>query len=365
MKKTFSFCLIILLLLCITPAKSQNLAIFSDYLNHVFIFDDGEIKHVEHLPVRSYKVGNNAIAYEDNAGTFKIYHNNYLHTASNFVSEYIVTNNLIAFRMNKQLSVFDNGSIRTLGISAPHWTVNEDVVVWYDDLDKKLNAYYQEEIFELDDALAAQEISEFQAGKNLIVYTDTRNNVNIFYKGEIFDVFFKDRKKSIKAGKDIAAFVEDPMNNFQVFYKGEFIEIESFEPLSYLVSDEFVVYEDHSNYLKIFSDYEVTTISFYSPNFYEAKDQLVVYGVQNYFKVYYNGNEYTLENFIPEKYFFNNNVVVYLDQHGNLKYFQDGKTEIISYESLTDFELQGNCVKYSFGVRSENIYSNGRTYKND
>ena len=50
---------------------------------------------------------------------------------------------------------------------------------------------------------------------------------------------------------------------------------------------------------------------------------------------------------------------------GNLKYFDGNKTEIISYEKVTDFELTGDAVRYSFGVKSENIYYEGKTYKNE
>ena len=345
--------------------ESQNLAILSDYLNRVLIFDNGEMKQVEHLPIRSYQTGNNSIAYEDNLGSLKIYHNNYTFNASNFVSEYRVTNNLIAFRLNRQLKVFDNGNIKTMGVSVPYWEVNDDVLVWFDDLDRKLNVYYGHKVFELDDALASDDLKDFQTGKNTVVFTDSRNNVNIFYQGEIFEVFYKDRAKSIKAGQDIVAFVEEPMNNFQIFYKGDFYEVEPFEPISYQVADGILAYVDNSNYLKVFYNYKFSTISMHSPNFYHAVDKLIVYGVQNYFKVYYDGKEYTLENFIPNQYLVKNNVVVYTDQHGNLKYFKEGKTEVISYEHLTGFELQGSCVKYSFGVRSENIYSKGKTYRND
>lgn len=364
MKKSLSITIILLVFIVLT-STSQNIAILSDYLNRVLIFDDGDMRQIEHLPIRSFQTGNHAVAYEDNTGTFKIYHNNYTHTVSNFVTEYVVTNNLITFRLNRQLKVFDNGNIRNLGVSIPYWEANEDVVVWYDDLDKMLRAYYNGEIFDLDDGLASGALREFKTGKNTIVYTDSRNNINIFYKGEVYEVCFKDRSKSIMPGQDIVAFVEDPMENFQVFYRGEFLEIEPFKPISYKLADGFVAYVDNSNYLKVFSDYSVETVSLHNPVFYEVKDQLMVYAVQNYFRVFYNGRVHNLESFIPNKYIMNNNVVVYLDQSGNLKFFQDGKTEIISYESLSDFELQGNCVLYKFGVRSENIFCNGRSYKND
>ncbi|NLA23894.1 MAG: hypothetical protein GX879_02905, partial [Bacteroidales bacterium] len=69
--------------------KAQNLSIYSDYLDRVYVFDNGQTKQIEHLPIKSYKIGDNAIAYEDNTGNFKVYQNNYLHKISSFVNEYI------------------------------------------------------------------------------------------------------------------------------------------------------------------------------------------------------------------------------------------------------------------------------------
>ena len=91
----------------------------------------------------------------------------------------------------------------------------------------------------------------------------------------------------------------------------------------------------------------------------------MVFGEQHYFKAYVDGKIYTLESYIPESYAINNKSVAYLDQMGNLKYFDGTKTEIISYEKVTGFDLTGDAVRYVFGVKSENIYYKGKTYKND
>ncbi|MDD2635004.1 MAG: hypothetical protein PHW82_05845 [Bacteroidales bacterium] len=365
LRKINVLCIIILASILVTQLHSQNISFFYDYLNNVEIFDNGNIKQIEHLPLKTYQVGNNSLAYEDNAGNFKIYHNHYLHNVSNFVSAYYTSNNLIGFNMNTQLKVFDEGAQKNLSINMKEYFVNDDVIVWFDDFEKMLKAYYKKEIYELDDALATGTMNKVILGKNIVAFVDSKNYMNVFYEGIIDQICFAERVKSIAAGRDIIAFVEEPVNNFQVYYFGEFIEIEDFEPISYKTGDRFVAFIDANNYLKVFSNYKTQTISFDKPDFYEIKDELMVFGVQNYFKVYYNGKVFTLESYIPDDYKMNNNVLGYVDQMGNLKFFDGEKTTTISYESIIDFQIHGSLIKYKFGVNSEQIYYNGKTYKND
>lgn len=345
--------------------KAQNMSLYSDYLDKIFVFNNGNSRQIEHLPLKSYQIGNHAIAYQDNAGNFKVFQNNYLHSVSSFVSEYKVTDNLVIYRMNSQLKVFDNGQNKNLCTTVNAFTGNDDVVIYFDDLQYKLMAYYNSEFFELDDALSRDSLEDFLCGENTIVYRDSKDYYHIFYKGEIFDLPYYERIKSYKAGRDIVAFVEEPMNNFQVFYDNEIFELESFEPVSYECGDGLLAYTNSDNYLRVFSNGKVATLSFDKPGFFEVVDEMVIFSVQNDFKVFVNGQTYTLENYIPEKYLANNQVVVYTDDRGYLKFFENGVSKIISYEKITGFELHGNSVRYSFGVHSENIYSKGKTTTNN
>ena len=45
---------------------SQNLAAFTNYKKNFIIFDKGQTKQVEFLPVKSYKIGGNAVAFITN-----------------------------------------------------------------------------------------------------------------------------------------------------------------------------------------------------------------------------------------------------------------------------------------------------------
>lgn len=323
------------------------------------------MKQIEHLPFKSYTATNTCLAYEDNAGNLKIYHNNYVHSASNFISDYKATDNLVAFRMNTQLKVFDNGSIKNLSVNITDYYVGDDVVVWFDDFEKRLKVYYGQETFEIDDALATGEMSPVKVGENTVAFVDSKDYMNIFYEGIVDQVCYADRVKSMELGRDIVVWVEEPVNNFQAYYFGEFIELESFEPMSYKAGDMFVAYVDANSYLKVFRNYKTETISFDNPDFYDVADEIMVFGEKNYFKLYYDGKIITLDSHIPSDYKINNNVVAWVDQMGNLKFFDGVETKTISYENISDFELHGNIVKYTFGVNSENLYHKGTTYKND
>lgn len=346
-------------------AGAQYISFLSDYLNNVQVFSDGKLKQTEHLPLKSYIVSNNMLAYEDNAGNFKIFYNHYLHQVSSFASSYKVSDNLAALSMNTQLKVFDDGTVKNLTINLSDYYLGDDVVVWYDDYDKMLKAYYNKEVYDLDDALASDTMGAVTVGENIVAFVDSQGYMNVFYNGETESLCFGERVKSLSAGRDIVAFVEEPVNNFQIYYFGDLSELENFEPVSYKTGDCFVAYVDANNYLKVFYNFKKETVSFDEPDFYETTDELMVFGVQNYFKVWVNGQVYTLESYIPDDYKMNNNVVAWIDQLGNLKFFDGEKTETISYEKVTGFEVHGSIVKYTFGVNSEHIYSKGKTYKND
>ncbi|MDD3740862.1 MAG: hypothetical protein PHH30_06440 [Bacteroidales bacterium] len=365
-KSIFKLCLLSIMgIFWAFSVQSQDISFFNDYLNNVEIFSAGDTKQIEHLPLKSYSVGNNMLAYEDNSGNLKIYYNHYLHQISSFTSSYKTSDNLAAIKMNTQLKVFDDGSIKSLTINLTDYFLGDDILVWFDDYEKRLKAYYNKEIYDLDDALATGTMNEVTIGENIVAFVDSQGYLNVFYDGNIERICFSERVKSISAGRDIIVFVEEPVNNFQAFYFGDLIDLEGFEPVSFKTGDQFVAYVDVNNYLKVFYDFSTETVSFDVPDFYETNDELMVFSVQNYFKIWHKGKIFTLESYIPQDYKMNNNVLAYIDQLGNLKFFNGETVETISYEKVTSFEIHGSIVKYSFGVNSEHIYYQGKTYKND
>lgn len=352
-------------LLFFYSASSQDLAIYTDYLDKVQLFDNGKFREIEHLPLKSYQIGNNSLAYEDNSENFKIYYKDYIFNINSFVTDYKVTDNLVAYNMNKQLNVFDKGKKEMLALITGRFEAGDDLIAFFDQQDEIFKVYYKGNVINLDDALASDEITEFSTGENTLVYLDSENYLNIFYNGEIYELLYKERAKSYKTGRDIVAFVESPMNHFQVFYKGEFYQLEQFEPQSYKIGDGFVAYIDSNDYLKIFINGEIKTVSFDAPGMYKTEDNLLIYTVQGYFKVYWNNQTYTLENYIPSNYVYDMDVIAYEDEQGYLKVFDRGNTQTISYENITTLKCHGHTVYYSYGVKSNEIYYHGEVYSGE
>ncbi|MDA3909996.1 MAG: hypothetical protein PF448_01400 [Bacteroidales bacterium] len=359
------FILLIIALLGVNFLNAQQLALYNDYLDNVQIFDGGKFQELEHLPLTSYQIGNNAIGYEDNASSFKVYYNHYSFKVSEFVSDYTVTDNLIVFNLNNQLKVFDNGDTKTLAIHAGEYRVGDDLIAFYDKQKFLLNVYYQGEIIPLDDVLASEAEPEFIVGENTLVYKDAQGYLHIFYRGELFELLYAERAKDYKAGRDIVAFVETPVDNFQAFYGGEFIQLEDFEPKSFKMGDGFVAYIDSNDYLKLFDGTETQTISFDAPEEYDVTDELLVFHVQNYFKVHWRGKTYTLESHIPESYKMDQNILAYIDEQGYLKVFDRGTKQTLSYEAINEYDCHGNTVFYNYGINSNDIYYDGEVYSGD
>ena len=344
---------------------AQQLAVYNDYLNKVQLFDGGNFKEIEHLPLTSYQIGNNALAYEDNASSFKIYYNRYVFNISDFVSSYTATDNLIAFNLNSQLKVFDKGNTKTLTVRSGEYKTGDELIAFYDNQNHIFKVYFRGEIIELDDILTSEDDPEFEVGENTLVYKDTQGYLHIFYDGNVYDLLFGERTKEYKTGRDIVAFVETPINNFQAFYAGEFVELKSFEPKSFKMGDGFVAYIDSNDYLKLFNGEEVITVSFDAPDMYEVADELLVFTVQNYFKVFWRGKVYTLESHIPESFEMDHNILAYIDERGYLKVFDRGVQKTLSYEQINEFKCHGNTVYYSYGVKSNDIYYNGEIYSGE
>ncbi|MDA3820507.1 MAG: hypothetical protein PF590_08625 [Candidatus Delongbacteria bacterium] len=139
---------------------SQDLAIYTDYLSKVQLFEGGEFKELEHLPLNSYQIGNECLGYEDNSENFKIYYNHYTFEINSFVSNYIVTDHLVAYNLNNQLKVFDSGDKITLSVYTDLYATGDELVAFFDKQNKIFKVYYNGEIIELDDALAGDEITE-------------------------------------------------------------------------------------------------------------------------------------------------------------------------------------------------------------
>ncbi len=360
--KKFS-CLVFLLFICIHEFQlsAQDVTAYTDYKGNLQVFDKGLLREIEYLPVSSYKVGGNAIAYIDHKNDFNIYYDGQkfpLLNAAQF--SYFVTDNLVAFKVGSVLYAFDKGEKKTLCYYTSIFAVNDSILVFFDDSQSSLNFYYNGSIVTAEDQFLDKPKS-IKTGANLVAWVNQSNQFNVFYQGRTFEL---DNIKPIsyEAGRDIVAYVDDYERRFKIFYKGDTAQAEEFIPDSFKVGFGMVAYVDNLGTFRVFSDGATRKILSDRPDFFQVKGNIVVYSYNNSFNVFYNNEIYELQNHAPADFQLGNMGLSWIDDSGRLMLFHKGKISTVSYEIIKKYFLNGNVLKYEVGNNTVYVFYNGKNY---
>lgn len=352
------------LLLCSQPLFAQNIAAFTDYQKNFWIFDEGKFRQWEFQPILSSQTGDKCIAYETNGNHFKIYYNHIDYDISAMIRSYQVTDNLVTYTVGSQLYVFENGIKKNLSRFVSNYITGDSIVAFYDSEKYYLQVYYGGKIITVADGIVSGESSQFLAGCNLMAFKDAYHNFLVFYQNQIYNLIRTELDINAKLGRNILAFIDPNTDYLRAFYKGDVIDIESFNPKSFQVGYEKIAYVDNTENFKIFDNGEIYTICSFIPDSYTLKDNMLVYHQQGQLWAYINGESVMIENYIPSSYEISDNLIVYLDQNGYLKVFENGKSQVLSYEKINQYAVLRKIVIFNEGMNTTKIYYQGETYSN-
>ena len=345
-----------------TQAFSQGLAAYTDFRDHFYVFDNGNFRQLEHLPVMSFKVGKWCVAYRRNNGALMVYHNGQKRELSRVVRDYRVTEGLLVYTYNDNLFVYDGREKKNLTMNAPYYKADEDMVAYYDQIDKMFKAYYKGSVFDVESALSTPPVSNFEVGDNILAYVDPNDYLNAFFEGSTQRLMLLQGRPLYKADKNIVAYYDVSRSVFKLHHVFGKRELGFFRPESFKLTDNRVIYVDNTGNFMVYENDEVRTLSTNTPEFYMAHDSILVYEEQNYFKVYYDGRIYTLENFIPSQIKYGYNTLAYLNERNHLRVFRNGRVKTVSYEPVNSFEVYWDVVWYNVGVNSNKVYYKGKVY---
>ena len=340
---------------------AQNLSAFTDYRNYLQAFDDGQTLQVEYLPVRSYKIGGNAIAYVDNRNDFRIFYKGKSYMQVNAADfNYRVSNNLVSYNVGSVLYVFDEGEKKILSYYSGQTYLNDSLLVYYDDSKYTMFIYYNSREAELENSFL-QPPRSVKTGANTVAWINQSGYFNIFYQGKVTQLD-NITPISFEAGQDIIAYVDDYTRNFHVFYHGDTARAEELAPESYALGYGIMAYNDADGNFRVFFDGKTQRLLSQKPEFYSVKGNVVVYAFNNMFNVWYNGTVTTLENYTPRDYQVGINGVAWIDESGRLKYFDRGTVYTASYELIKKYLLTGNVLKFEVGNNTVGIFYKGKSW---
>ena len=342
-------------------AKGQALSAYTDYRGYLQVFDRGMFYQAEYLPVRSYQVGGNAVAYIDNRSDFRIFQNGKANMQVNAADFwYQVTNNLIAYKVGNVLYVYDNGQKKILSYYNDGVYLGDSLLAWFDNSNYLLNIYYNGRTAELESSLL-EKPKTVKAGPNTLAWVNQSNFFKIFYHGQTYTLD-NIPPREFQAGRDIVGYVDDYNGYFHLFYKGDTASVEIFPPDSFKVGWSIAAYVDNLGDSRIFSAGATRRIMPDRPDFFYVVGNVICWGYNGDFNIFWNGNTYVVDRFIPREFKIGPNGVAYLDASNQLKYWYKGENATASYESVLNYALNGDVLKFTVGTNTVKVFYEGRAY---
>ena len=227
------------------------------------------------------------------------------------ILDYQIGGLVIAYIDNgSNLKVYRNGEVETLITGNPIRYMATDYLLGYG-IYEQLNVYDNGDI-----KVLSTEAESYLIQDSLIAwYNRISQNVQIYYDEQIYtieDGLIYDPIKSFKLGDNTVAYIQSSTKQFKVFYHGEIFILDDFvERMVYAAGRDIVAYMD-------------------------IPDQA--------FKVFYMGEEYILESFEPKSFKVGDGFMVYVDNLGQLKYFDGGEVVVLttfepSFYDVVDFTM--------------------------
>ena len=353
-----------LLLLALTCAsffrtQAQPITAYVNMQKQFTVWDRNMIREIEFLQPLDYKIGRTAIPYFDNARSFKIYYGGGAKKINiGFTSEFQVTDNLVPFLNNKQLSVFEQGKITTLSLLTAQYYYGDSLVLFKDSVRSEWKIYYNGAIQPAENFLADNAILDAQVSDNVAAYVNYANQFRIFFRGSLLKQ--EDYAvKSFQVGRNTVGYV-DANRRFRVFHNGVTMTLDEYPPATYTVGDNVIAYTTNDGYFKVFYGDSVRTIGFFTPTDYRVADNVVTYrDAGGYFRIFYKGEIYTLDTYYPDQYRAQYNSVAYIDRTNTLRLFTAG--EVFDVTSGTDdWRLDYDVVRYATGPNVYRVFYRGQ-----
>jgi hypothetical protein len=352
---------LIVVLPAIFPSFGQGINAYSDYRNHFFVFENGISTQLEHQKIKSFKTSLHFIAYEDNTGTLKAWHNGNLTVLEKaWNGTYTVTDYMVVFLNYGALRVFDGKKIHELTLNAGKHVIAQQAVLFLDEKYLLLKIFINGKIHELEN-ISIGEVQEMKAGFNTAAFITYNNRFNIFYNG-IMTEAESYPPLEYQCGKDVIAWVDESTQLFKAFIGGKAFKLSEFKPKSFQVADSLIAYIGADGDFNVITGKTTRKVETVEPRFYSAKDRMVVYELNGYFMAYVNGARYELENFIPASYHIHNDKIAWFDNSNRIKFLINGNIEVVTYEGTKNFSVNGETVYFIDNTGRERVYYQKKVY---
>jgi hypothetical protein len=353
------------LFICFTwiHVHAQYAMPYEDSRKYFYVFENGAPRQLETMAVMQYKVSDNTVIYTNNANDLIVYYNGEKNKISEGLNATLgTTANMAWYTRDNALTVIEKGKPFPLSYFVGEFKAGDNIIAFKDSRIELLKVYYQGNIYELEYTLVSK-FGNYEVGENTVAFVNGSHYFKVFSEGETLELSTWEPEKFL-CGKDMVAFIDGGSKELKVFVTDKIVKLENFAPESMQMGDEVFAYVSDESAFKVYYGGKLLKLESYKPDSYTVKDNIVAFFAENKFQVFYKGERFELETVQPRSMVISHDCMAYLDGSGRLKLFCEGKTQLVTTETVQSYELNGNLLKYTDSGSAERIFLNGKTYGN-
>lgn len=341
--------------------SAQFVAPYKDVMDLVHVFDDGYSNLLEPLPLKSFKVGKNAMLYSSPQGRLKAYYKGQEYKVLDNTPDYFTSDYLVGYNNFGALAVLYNDRFQLVdGLSSSLYWTADSLIVWNSNLNDT-RVFYEGNTYTIEQWGVAEDMGKIS--DNIFAYIDRSDNFKIFYQGQqgMLEGY---KPQSFEVNRDILMY-KDFTDNFKVFCKGKSYETNIPYTPNYQTGEGFFVFYDNQSRLNVWYNGDVTTLSQSRPKELLVKENIIAFTDQgNNFYVWYKGKMEMLERFQPLSMKADNDLLVYQDQYGRLVGYYYGKQVPVSSNIVQgdNYNVYNEVVTFSLVRGETSIWCKGKTY---
>ena len=269
--------------------------------------------------------------------------------------------------LTKQLWVYDNGEKKFQEPLAPaSYKVGRNYVAFVNSQSSRLRLYYADKTYTV-----VENNADYWATDNWFVWKNF-GQLGVLYKNELKSL---DNlvQSEFWVGDSIIAWISS-FNEVKVFYAGQ---TQTIEPLPLMIKtntrdtstksdakigNNIFAYVDGSGQFKAFYNGEVTTIESYQPSMYHVNRDIVVYlDNMNNIKFFYKGKSYETSLNGLNRYWTGEGFFAYYTLGRELAVWTDGEEQIIAQDRPKDIKVSHNVIAYTDKSNNFYVWYKGKT----
>ncbi|MFT3885932.1 MAG: hypothetical protein QM724_11030 [Flavobacteriales bacterium] len=271
----------------------------------------------------------------------------------------------LAWKVGPSLRVPQGDGAVTLCRGTGLFKVTDSLVVYYDGMQRRLNAYRQGQVVPIVDALMVDDVSQLNVGVNLVsLFDPLGRRLLMFYNGNTSVVVQGVSEAPVASGCDVLAYVDERDGSFHVMDKGERQDVEAFAPNSFKAGNGLVAYVTNTGAFRCYRGGNVYPLGDFEPSAYWVQDSVLLFVDQGLLKTFANDRIEVVERYVPEQWSVCGNTFAYLDTNRQLRTYRLGVRTVVSKEAgIQQFDQYPGVLAYRSNSGVTKVWWRGKLYE--